>query len=148
MDFPKLNLPIIELKTKLVQGDMQVFDSVRKKYFLLTSEEWVRQHMINYLNKYKNYPLGLMRVEQMVRYNTLRTRADVVLYDKEGIATMIIECKSPKVKINQDTFYQIARYNSKLRVQYLVLTNGLQHFCCEINYNKNNISFLDEIPAY
>ena len=148
MDFPKLNLPIVELKTKLVQGDMQVFDTVRKKYFLLTSEEWVRQHMINYLNKYKNYPLGLMRVEQIVRYNTLRTRADVVLYDKEGIATMIIECKSPKVKINQDTFYQIARYNSKLRVQYLVLTNGLQHFCCEINYNKNNISFLDEIPAY
>ena len=123
MDFPKLNLPIVELKTKLVQGDMQVFDTVRKKYFLLTSEEWVRQHMINYLNKYKNYPLGLMRVEQIVRYNTLRTRADVVLYDKEGIATMIIECKSPKVKINQDTFYQIARYNSKRRLFVRILSS-------------------------
>ena len=148
MGFPNLNLPLVEFKTKLVRGDMQVFDPVRKKYFLLTSEEWVRQHFISYLNKYKNYPLGLMRVEQMIKYNKLRTRADIVLYNNEGIPTMIIECKSPTVKISQDTFYQIARYNSKLRVKYLVLTNGLQHFCCEINYDNNDVLFLDNIPAY
>ena len=148
MDFPNLNLPLVELKTKLVKGDMQVFDPVRKKYFSLTSEEWVRQNFIFYLNKYKNYPFGLMRVEQMIRYNTLKIRADIVLYNNTGIPTMIIECKSPRVKINQDTFYQIARYNSKLRVKYLVLTNGLQHYCCEMNYDNDDIVFLENIPSY
>ena len=148
MNLPQLNLPIAVLKTKLVEGTTQVFDQVRKKYLVLTPEEWVRQHFIHYLNQEKNYPLGLMGVEQMVKYNGMQTRADIVLYTTEGKPNMIVECKAPNVKITQDAFNQIAKYNFKLKVKYLVLTNGIQHFCCQMDYETNGIKFLEEIPSY
>ena len=148
MDFPKLNLPNIVLKTKLVKGTTQVFDVVRKKYFKLTAEEWVRQHFIHYLNRYKNYPFGLMAVERMIKYNNLKTRADIVLYDSEGRPNVIVECKAPNIKITQGVFDQIARYNFKLRVRYLLVTNGINHFCCEMDYASNQIIFLSEIPIF
>ena len=148
MNLPQLNLPIAALKTKLVEGTTQVFDQVRKKYLVLTPEEWVRQHFIHYLNQEKNYPLGLMGVEQMVKYNGMQTRADIVLYTTEGKPNMIVECKAPNVKITQDAFNQIAKYNFKLKVRYLVLTNGIQHFCCQMDYETNGIKFLEEIPSY
>ena len=145
---PQLNLPNAALKTKLVEGTTQVFDAVRKKYLVLTPEEWVRQHFIHYLNKEKNYPLGLMGVEQMVKYNTMQTRADIVLYTADGKPNVIVECKSPKVKITQDAFNQIAKYNFKLKVDFLVVTNGLQHFCCAMDYENNKITFLEAVPAF
>ena len=148
MDFPKLNLPKIDVKTKLVDGNIQVFDVVRRKYFKLTAEEWVRQHFIHYLNRDKNYPFGLMGVEKMIKYNGLRTRADIVLYNNEGMPNMIVECKAPNLKITQDTFDQVARYNFKLQVKYFVVTNGLKHFCCEMNYIENQIAFLKGIPSF
>jgi len=148
MNLPQLNLPIVVLKTKLVEGTTQVFDQVRKKYLVLTPEEWVRQHFIHYLNQEKNYPLGLMGVEQMVKYNGMQTRADIVLYTTDGKPNMIVECKAPNVKITQDAFNQIAKYNFKLKVRYLVLTNGIQHFCCQMDYETNGIKFLEEIPSY
>jgi len=148
MDFPKLNFPNIILKTKLVDGDTQVFDIVRKKYFKLTPEEWVRQHVIVYLNSCKNYPFGLMGVEKMIKYNGLRTRADIIIYNRQGLPDILVECKSSKVKITQDTFYQIARYNFKLNVKFLLVTNGMKHFCCAMNYNKNKIEFLQDIPSF
>jgi len=145
---PQLNLPNAVLKTKLVEGTTQVFDAVRKKYLVLTPEEWVRQHFIHYLNFEKKYPLGLMGVEQMVKYNEQSTRADIVLYTNEGKPNMIVECKAPKVKITQDAFNQIAKYNFKLRVDFLVVTNGMRHFCCAMDYESNKITFLEEIPSY
>ena len=148
MSFPKLNFPNIDLKTKLVEGNTQVFDIVRKKYFKLTPEEWVRQHVIVYLNSCKNYPFGLMGVEKMIKYNGLRTRADIIIYNKEGLPDFLVECKSSNVKITQDTFYQIARYNVKLNVKFLLVTNGMKHFCCAMNYNKNKIEFLEDIPSF
>ena len=148
MKMPQLNLPKVALKTKSVEGTIQVFDAIRKKYFVLTPEEWVRQHFIHYLNTEKNYPMGLMGVEKMVKYNALKTRADIVLYTTEGKAKMIVECKAPNIKITQDTFNQIAKYNFKLKVEYLVVTNGMQHFCCRMNYENNSIIFLDDIPAF
>ena len=148
MNLPQLNLPIAALKTKLVEGTTQVFDQVRKKYLVLTPEEWVRQYFIHYLNQEKNYPLGLMGVEQMVKYNGMQTRADIVLYTLKGKPNMIVECKAPNVKITQDAFNQIAKYNFKLKVKYLVLTNGIQHFCCQMDYEMNEIKFLEEIPTY
>ena len=125
-----------------------IFDVVRKKYLLLTPEEWVRQNFIQYLNKVKKYPLGLMGVEQMVKYNSLKTRADIVMYNTEGKANIIVECKAPDVKITQDTFNQIAKYNSQLKVKYLLVTNGMNHFCCKMDYESNKITFLEEIPSY
>ena len=141
-------LPNVALKTKSVEGTIQVFDVIRKKYFVLTPEEWVRQHFIHYLNNEKNYPMGLMGVEKMVKYNALKTRADIVLYNTEGKAKMIVECKAPNVKITQDTFNQIAKYNSQLKVKYLVVTNGMKHYCCKMEYDSNEIKFLEEIPTY
>jgi type I site-specific restriction endonuclease len=148
MNLPQLNLSIVALKTKLVEGTTQVFDQVRKKYLVLTPEEWVRQHFIHYLNQEKNYPLGLMGVEQMVKYNGMQTRADIVLYTTEGKPNMIVECKAPNVKITQDAFNQIAKYNFKLQVPFLVVTNGMKHYCCRMEYDSNEIKFLEEIPAY
>ena len=148
MKMPHLNLPKVALKTKSVEGTIQVFDVIRKKYFVLTPEEWVRQHFIHYLNNEKNYPMGLMGVEKMVKYNTLKTRADIILYTTEGKAKIIVECKAANVKITQDTFNQIAKYNFKLKVQFLVVTNGLQHFCCKMDYEKNTHRFLKEVPAF
>ena len=133
---------------KIVNETTQIFDEVRKKYLKLTSEEWVRQNFIQYLNKEKKYPLGLMGVEKMVKYNTLKTRADIVLYNTYGKANMIVECKSPEVKITQDTFYQIAKYNSQLKVKYLIVTNGMKHYCCKMDYETSGIEFLEEIPTY
>ena len=148
MDFPKLDLPNAALKTKLVHGTTQVFDVVRKKYFKLTSEEWVRQHFIHYLNQDRNYPFGLMGVEKMIKYNALRTRADIVIYNTEGLPNMIVECKASNIKITQDAFDQIAKYNLNLRVRYLVVTNGINHFCCEMDYRTSKIIFLSEIPVF
>ena len=148
MKMPHLNLPKVALKTKSVEGTIQVFDVIRKKYFVLTPEEWVRQHFIHYLNNEKNYPMGLMGVEKMVKYNALKTRADIILYTTEGKAKMIVECKAANVKITQDTFNQIAKYNFKLKVPFLVVTNGMQHFCCRMDYENNSISFLEEVPAF
>ena len=148
MKMPQLMLPKAVLKIKLVEGTTQVFDVVRKKYFVLTPEEWVRQHFIHFLNEEKKYPLGLMRVEKIIKYNNLRTRADIVLYNIEGKPKMIVECKAPNVKITQNSFNQIAKYNFQLRVELLVVTNGLQHFCCKMDYNKNEIKFVEEIPSF
>ena len=148
MKMPHLNLPKVALKTKSVEGTIQVFDVIRKKYFVLTPEEWVRQHFIHYLNNEKHYPMGLMGVEKMVKYNALKTRADIILYTTEGKAKIIVECKAANVKITQDTFNQIAKYNFKLKVPFLVVTNGMQHFCCRMDYENNSISFLEEVPAF
>tara|TARA_B110000902_G_scaffold246042_1_gene300713 strand:+ start:1101 stop:1550 length:450 start_codon:yes stop_codon:yes gene_type:complete len=145
---PILSLPIYKLKMKSEGEKTYIFDVVRKKYLLLTPEEWVRQNFIHYLNKEKKYPLGLMGVEQMVKYNSLKTRADIVMYNTEGKANIIVECKAPDVKITQDTFNQIAKYNSQLKVKYLLVTNGINHYCCEMNYEKNEIVFLEEVPTY
>jgi len=148
MDLPQLNLPIAPLKIKLVEGTTQVFDVVRKKYFKLTPEEFVRQNFLHYLRTEKKYPFGLMGVEKMIKYNNKRTRADIVLYNSDGKPNMIVECKAPDVEITQDTFYQIARYNSKLRVEFLVVTNGMKYYCCKMDYKNNDITFLNEIPVY
>jgi len=145
---PILSLPIYKLKLKTVEEKIHIFDEVRKKYLLLTPEEWVRQNFIHYLNKEKKYPFGLMGVEQMVKYNSLKTRADIVIYNLEGKPNVIVECKAPEVKITQDTFYQIAKYNSQLKVKYLIVTNGMKHFCCQMDYENNKIIFLEDVPAY
>mgnify|MGYP001158070204 FL=1 len=148
MDLPKLNFNDVTLKVKVVNGIMQVFDQVRKKYIKITPEEWVRQHIICFLHKTKNYPLGLISVEKMVKYNNLQTRADIVLYDRNGSPNIIVECKAPNIKISQSTFNQIARYNFKLRVNFLIVTNGMTHYCCKMNYDDNSVDFLDDFPFF
>ena len=146
MVLEKLNFPEFEFKNKLVNGSMQIFDCVRKSYFVLTPEEWVRQHVIHYLNNYKNYPFALMQVEKLIKYNNLNTRADLIISDRNLSPTILVECKAPEVKINKNAFDQIAKYNFSLKAKYLYVTNGLTHYCCSINYNNGNIVYLKDIP--
>ena len=148
IDLPDLNLPSYKLRTRILNNKMQIFGNIIKKYIYLTLEEWVRQNFILYLHNEKDYPLSLMMVEVQVPYNRLKTRADIVLYNTDRNPIMIVECKSPDVKITQETFYQIAKYNYKLKTELLVVTNGLQHFCCRINYQNHENLFLNEIPSY
>ena len=133
MKFPKLNLPSIEIKTKLVNGNTQIFDIIRKKYIILTPEEWVRQHFIRFLNKSKKYPLSLMQVEKKIKHNLVDYRADIILNNKDGMPNLIVECKAPNIKITQKVFDQISRYNLKLNVEYWIVSNGLKHFCCKVD---------------
>lgn len=143
-----LNLPKYDFKVKSEGGKKQIFDSVRKQFVVLTPEEWVRQHFIQFLHQEKGFPLSLMGVEFPLQYNGMNKRADIICFQKEGKPMLLVECKSANVSISQKVFDQIARYNFDLRVRFLVVTNGLQHFCCEMNYEENSYRFLQEIPVF
>jgi len=144
----QLNLPSYSFKTKTKNGVEFIFDGIRNKYVVLTPEEWVRQHMIRFFIEEKFFPKTLIGVEVQLKVNNILNRADIVLHDKQGNPLVIVECKAPSVTISQITFDQIARYNMKLKVEYLFITNGLKHFCCKVDFEKNSYSFLKEIPAF
>ena len=144
----ELNFPKIKFKSKVVNESTQIFDIVRKNYFILTPEEWVRQHVLHYLITYKRYPIGLMQVEKLVKYNNLNTRADIVVNDRYLEPIILVECKAPTVSIRKNAFDQIAKYNFNLRAKYLFVTNGLKHYCCKIDYSTNETKYLDDIPEY
>ncbi|HYV91171.1 MAG TPA: type I restriction enzyme HsdR N-terminal domain-containing protein [Chitinophagales bacterium] len=129
------------------EGDQSfIFDIIRKKFVALTPEEWVRQHWIHYLIEEKKYPRSLFALEKMIELNQLAKRCDIVIYNREGKPFLIVECKSPDVKISQKVFDQIARYNLTLRVKYLVVSNGSEHHCCEIDFEKKTYDFLPSLP--
>lgn len=142
----QLNLPTYEYKIRTAGQSKQIFDLLRKKYVVLTPEEWVRQHFIQFLISEKKYPASLMSVERGLKINSLQKRTDIVVFNKFGNPWMIVECKSPTIEITEDTLFQAARYNMSLNVQFLSLTNGLEHYCCKIE--KKSIVFLDDLPEY
>ncbi len=144
----KLNLPEYEFKLREQNGQNQIFDVFRKKYVALTPEEWVRQNFLIYLVKEKNYPQSLISVEAGLKLYKRSKRTDIVVYDKKGSPVLIVECKAPEIKINQNAFDQIVRYNIAIKVKYLIVTNGLEHFCCTLDYENNSYLFLQEIPEY
>ncbi len=143
--YPTLNFPEYSFKIKEEISGKQIFDIVRKKYVMLTPEEWVRQHTVHFLINEKKYAQGLMQVETTVKYNRMNIRCDILVYDTELKPLVLVECKAPEVKITQATFDQIARYNMPLRVKYLMLTNGLTHYYCIMDYVKNSYEFVKEI---
>lgn len=143
----QLNLPPAQLRTKPSGSKMQVFDEVRKKYIVLTPEEWVRQHFVHYLVKHLNYSPGLIAVEMAVKVNGLSQRADIVLYNKKGQPAVIVECKAPDVALTRNVFNQAARYNMPLKVDYLVVTNGLQHYCARLSGVDGQYELLKAIPT-
>lgn len=144
----RLKLPAVELLVKSIGKTQKVFDPVRKKYVALTPEEHVRQHILNYLIKHKNYPASLMVVEHTLRWNKMTHRSDILVYDKKTCPSLIVECKAPTIAITQSVFDQIARYNITLKVPYLLVTNGVEHFCCKIDYQQGSFTFLSGIPDY
>lgn len=141
-----LNLPVFEWKIVEKDGKRLIFDIFRKKYVALTPEEWVRQHFLRWLTRDKAYPSGLISVETSLVYNKMNRRADAIVYGRNGQPLMIIECKAPHIKIDQDVFDQAAMYNFPMGVKYLAVTNGLSHFCC--HRNNDGWSFLKDMPAY
>ncbi|WP_294586132.1 type I restriction enzyme HsdR N-terminal domain-containing protein [uncultured Phocaeicola sp.] len=143
-----LNLPSYPFKITNRNGKQYIFDVLRKKYVALTPEEWVRQHFTRFLLEEKGYPQGLLANEIQVNLNGTRKRCDTVLFGRDLTARMIVEYKAPSVEITQTVFDQITRYNMVLKVEYLVVSNGLNHYCCRINYSDYSYVFLPEIPCY
>ncbi len=143
-----LNLPEYNFKLRQNGTQKEIFDAFRKKYVVLTPEEWVRQNIVQFLVQERKFPASLIAVEIGLKYNQLQKRADVLVYDKSGAPYLLVECKAPEVKITQETFHQIARYNMTFKVKYLVVTNGLNHFCCVMDYENNTFSYLETIPEF
>ncbi len=143
-----LNLPKADIKTVFKDKKLQVFDMIRQRYVALTPEEWVRQHFVHFLLNYKGYPKSLMANEVQIKLNKVVRRCDTVLYNRELTARMIVEYKAPDVEITQAVFDQISRYNLVLKVDYLIVSNGIKHYCCRMDYVNNSYTFLNDIPHY
>ena len=144
----KLNFPTYDFRFKNSENKVSIFDTIRKKFIVLQPEEWVRQHCIHFLIQEKKYPKSLINVEKELIINALKKRYDIVVYNSDGSIHLIIECKAPKININQDTFDQIARYNLELNATYLMVTNGLNHYYCQMDFENERYQFLKDIPSY
>lgn len=144
----ELTLPPYEIKIANRGGKRQIFDILRRKYVALTPEEWVRQHFTHYLIEHKGYPQALISNEVELRLGDKSLRCDTLLYTPDMQPRMIIEYKAPTITLQQKTFDQIAAYNLLLKVDYLVVSNGCEHYCCHMDYEQNNYRFLKEIPNY
>jgi len=144
----ELNLPYYSFRIKEHNGKKLIFDSFRRRWVMLTPEEWVRQNFARYLTEIKHFPASLVAIERSLRINQHDFRSDIVLFAKTGIPLVVVECKAPEVKISQDVFDQIARYNMELRVNYLIVTNGMNHYCCRFDPDQLTYTFLTEIPDY
>ncbi len=143
-----LNLPEYPFRLKQEKNNTCIFDEIRKKFLVLTPEEWVRQHFIQFLIKEKKYPRSLIKLEGGLKLNSLQKRSDILLFNTAGKKIVLVECKAPSVKISQAAFDQVARYNFIHRVKFIVVSNGLQHFCAEIDFGNESYKFLEELPDY
>lgn len=144
----QLNLPTYDLRLRRIGNRDMIFDVLRRKYVALTPEEWVRQHFVHFLIEHKGYPTALLANEIELRIGGKHLRADTLLYNKELRPHMLIEYKSPTIALTQKVFDQISAYNLLLHTDYLIVSNGMQHICCRMDYEQNTYHFLEEIPDY
>jgi len=144
----KLNFPTYSFRFKNSENKISIFDEIRKKFVILQPEEWVRQHCVHYLMTEKKYPKSLINVEKELIINDLKKRYDIVVFNPDGSIHLIVECKSAKININQDTFDQIARYNLSVNATFLMVTNGINHYYCQMDFENEAYSFLKDIPNY
>lgn len=145
---PPLDLPDHGVKTKHDAEGARVFDPVRKQWVALTPEEWVRQHFLNHLVHDLGCPLSLIAVESGMRYNRMDRRTDILVHDRQGRAVALVECKAPSVRISAATFEQAARYNTVHQVPWLIVTNGLRHFCCAVDHELRSTRFVQQLPDF
>lgn len=143
-----LNLPQYQIQIRKSGGRTLVFDKIRKKFIALTPEEWVRQHFIHFLTEEKKVPESLISVEKEHRLDKMKKRTDLVIYGNDLSILMIVECKAPSVKITEETFHQVVRYNMILNSRLLTVTNGMRHYCCKIDSETQSYKFLQAIPDY
>ncbi len=144
----KLNLPEFEFTFKDEGGRRFIFDKIRHKYLLLSPEEWVRQNFVRYLIENKKYPSSLIALEMPFTINEANLRSDIVVYNRQGKIIVMVECKSPQVSLSQKVFDQAAGYNLKLNSEILIITNGISHYCCRLDYPQHKWIFLSDIPNY
>lgn len=147
-DMVKLNLPSFDVALKHENGKLLIFDSLRKRHVILTPEEWVRQHFIHYLICYLKYPKALIKVEGGLVFNTLHKRSDIVVFDRKGMPWMVIECKAPDLKLSDRTVLQASTYNHSLKAKYVVITNGMKHICCRIDWDSSHTVVIGDMPEY
>ena len=143
----KLSFPNYEFRLKKINQKKFIFDEIRKKYIELTPEEWVRQHCIRFLITEKKFKRGLISVEKKISLNSTNKRFDILAYNSMGSCVLLVECKAPNIKIDQKSFDQILRYNQVINAKFLMVTNGIIHYYCNINNIQNKIEFLKEIPS-
>ena len=144
----KLNFQLYNFRFKNSENKVSIFDAIRKKFIILTPEEWVRQHVVQFLLEEKKYPHSLINVEKVLKVNGLRKRYDVVVFNPDGSIFILIECKAPEIKIAKATFDQIARYNMTMKASFLMVTNGLNHYFCQMDFENEKYQFLNELPDY
>lgn len=144
----KLNFPEYSFRFKNSENKVLIFDEIRKKFVVLTPEEWVRQHVIKFLLQEKKYPKSYINVEKNIKINVLTKRYDVVVFNPDGSIFLLVECKAPEVSITQNVFDQIARYNLKLNAQHLMVTNGLNNYFCQMDFLNEKYIFLKELPNH
>jgi hypothetical protein len=144
----KLNLPEYTFRLKKTDQRTYIFDDIRKKFVLLTPEEWVRQNFLMYLVNEKDFPKSLISVEAGLKLYKTYKRTDIVVYNNSGTTLLIVECKGPEVRITEKVFDQIVRYNMALNAGFLIVTNGINHYCCQLDYQNSSYLFLKEIPNY
>lgn len=143
-----LNFPKYDFKLRKSNNSIQIFDPIRKKWVAITPEEWVRQHTLQYLTLDKNYPTSLVAVEMSINVNQTAKRCDIVLFNREAKPLVIVECKAPSVELTQKTFDQAAVYNLTLMVDYLLITNGINHYFCKVDFVNKKYDFVKEIPRF
>ena len=144
----ELNFPKFSFRFKNKENKISIFDVIRKRFVILQPEEWVRQHCIHYLIDYKGYPKSLINIEKELIINSLRKRYDIVIFNSDGSIHLIVECKAPSININQNVFDQIALYNLSLNATYLMISNGINHYYCQMDFKKEKYHFLKDIPEY
>jgi hypothetical protein len=143
-----LNFPEFPYRFKNKENKLSIFDVIRKKYVVLQPEEWVRQHCVHYLMNSLNYPKSLINVEKELKINRLKKRYDIVVFNPDGSIHLVVECKAPHISIDQKTFDQIARYNLVLNASYLMVTNGINHYYCQMDYTHQSYKFLSTLASY
>mgnify|MGYP000095926100 CR=1 FL=1 len=143
----KLNFPAYRFRLKNSENKTAIFDEIRKKFVILTPEEWVRQHAVQWLLQEKKYPISHLNVEKSLKVNGLVKRYDALVFKPDGSIFLLVECKAPEVKITQDVFDQIARYNLTLDAEYLMVTNGLNHYFCQMDFQNQRYQFLADLPT-
>jgi hypothetical protein len=141
----KLNFPDYTFRFKNSENKISIFDEIRKKFVILTPEEWVRQNAVQWLLQEKKVPKSLLNVEKSIKINDLIKRYDVVVYQSNGNIKLLVECKAPSITITQQTFDQIARYNLKLKAEFLMVTNGLNHYFCQMDFENEKYIFLNDL---
>jgi hypothetical protein len=144
----QLNFPQFNFKLRNLNNRQEIFDPVRHKYVVLTPEEWVRQNLISYLTLIKGYPVSMIGVEKQLMLNKLSKRFDLVIFSRNGDPYLLVECKAPGIDISEKTFDQAARYNILLKAEYFLITNGLEHFTCRLDYENKRYVFIEEIPDF